>query len=648
MKKTVLKPLLFILLASFAFPQQALVSTELHGGAVVAVNPLASGDSFFTAGEDGFLTKWSGDDIGERFQVTDTKISIVSSNPANSDVAVASTDGGSVHKVDVIDWSTMERKFSKQFKEPVLSLSYSSKGHFLFVNTTEVQGNYVFNAVNGKLIKKIDQISTRISLVQTSESEKTAIFYCPAKGQFLYYNLAKLTLTNTKFNTEPNLEQVRMFGVGEKSKNRFLAGVKNKMLYITDAQTGKTLYSSTLGTVVIVDSLDKGGLYYAVAGKTVNLYKITEESILKKLDDPKSIVSPVNMANLYDVSPKFLSSLGTKNGQGFVVGYNDGNVLRLSKNESSYESKKMTKKMYNRILDIASMGDDSYILVSDGLYKTSYDQKDIVLVGKNSGHTNVTMVDDSTAVLWSKRSKKAVQKISLSGSSVSSPVAIFTPVDGIVSLRCFQRNIVYTMDNSKVERFNIDNGKKVSLYAGTGVNDAIFLSNDSLYMAKAASSSVDSPLVLKSISTGETASLKVNGSVAFSLDYDDDENNGVYGIAVNDSDGLGVTQIFKYYPAEKRSVELLKFNQEDQEAFIQLEGNILYTNLGKNQVYSYDLESGKVRVYRRTTALPKKISFANERLVFLNDDGGISWYNPLSQSPMAQWYLSLDGNWVEF
>ncbi|MBQ2530334.1 MAG: hypothetical protein II547_08785, partial [Treponema sp.] len=87
---------------------------------------------------------------------------------------------------------------------------------------------------------------------------------------------------------------------------------------------------------------------------------------------------------------------------------------------------------------------------------------------------------------------------------------------------------------------------------------------------------------------------------------------------------------------------------EDQDAFVKVVGNTLYTNLGKNQVYAYDIETGLVKVYRRTSSLPRKIACTADRIAFLNDDGGISWYNPLSQTAISQWYLGVDGKWIEF
>ncbi|MBQ2551366.1 MAG: hypothetical protein II563_00765 [Treponema sp.] len=655
MKKVNVKRILFLssLSLALAFPsfaQTPQVSTEPHSGAVVAVHPHAKTDSYFTAGEDGFITKWSADDIGEHFQITDLRITAVSASPASQDVAVAATDGGSIHKVEVMDWKTSSRKYTKQFKEPVVSVTFSPKGKFLFITTAEVQGNYILNAADGKLVKKIDQISTRIGFVYVADSEKSAIFYCPSAGQLIYYNLAKMQILQT-LSTEKNLTQVRSFGVGEKSKGRFLAGVKQDKVYIVDAMSGRVFYDSAVKNPLIVDSADKSALYFTSSDASVVLSKVLEKDLLEKAEDSTKLVNPSTVARFPEVPAKKLCSVSLKNELSMMFGLTDGNVYEAKKSETGYAVSQITRQMYQKILDVQSFDGKFYILTSSGVYRTSYEsggQKDIKLVGKNAGQTDMLILDANTVILWSKKAKTSFQKLSLSEGGANSPVSLMTPAVAVVNAHIFDRNIVYTLSNSKVERYNIDTGKKLQLYTGNAVQDAMMLSSNTVYVAKASSSSTDSPIVSKSLSSGETAALKVDGYVAYAIAGDFNEDKNVYGITMKDVAGSTTTQVFRYFPSQRKSKMILKYNQEDQEAFVKIEGKVLYTNLGKHQVYAYDLETGRVKMYRRTSALPVKIASTEDRIAFLNGDGGIAWYNPLSQSPIAQWYLSLDGSWIEF
>ena len=46
--------------------------------------------------------------------------------------------------------------------------------------------------------------------------------------------------------------------------------------------------------------------------------------------------------------------------------------------------------------------------------------------------------------------------------------------------------------------------------------------------------------------------------------------------------------------------------------------------------------------------MPLKIAQNSTRLVILNRDGSISWYNPALSGVLADWYLTTDGQWFEF
>ena len=651
-KKTILIISLFGLAAGITFAQHPQVSTEPHTGAVVVVHPDANTDSYFSGGEDGFLTKWSSDNIGEHFQITDLRITAIATSPSTQDVAIAATDGGSIHKVEVMDWATSTRKYTKQFKEPVISLTYSPKGSILFITTNEVQGNYILNAATGKLIKKIDQITTRIGFVHIANNEKSAMFYCPSNGQLVYYNLTNMQIMpSPRFTIEKNLTQVRTFGAGDKSKGRFFAGVKQDKIFIVDAQTGKTLYEAAAKSPLLVDSLDKSALYYTTSDTSIALNKIPEKQLLEKTTDATALVSTSRVATFPEVPVKKVCAVSMKSELSIQFALNDGNICEAKKSETGYAVAQITKKMYNRILDVQSSGDKIYLLTSDGIYRTSYDgneEKDIKLVGRNSGQTDMILVDAGTAILWSKKTKNSFQKVALSEERPGSPTVLFTPATSVVSTHLFERNLVYTLSSSKVERFNIDTAKRLQLYSGNAVQDAMMISSNNVYVAKASSSSADSAVISKSLSSSETASLKIDGYVAYAIAGNISGDKNVYGITMKDVSGNITTQVFQYFPSQRKSKNLLKYEQEDQTAFVQIEGNVLYTNLGKHQVYAYNLEDGKVKMYRRTSSLPQKISCTTDRIVFLNADGGLAWYNPLSQTPMAQWYLTVNGEWVEF
>ncbi|MCR5171711.1 MAG: hypothetical protein K6B73_02445, partial [Treponema sp.] len=63
---------------------------------------------------------------------------------------------------------------------------------------------------------------------------------------------------------------------------------------------------------------------------------------------------------------------------------------------------------------------------------------------------------------------------------------------------------------------------------------------------------------------------------------------------------------------------------------------------------SYNLMGKRNFEYKRSASMPLKIAKNNTRLVVLNRDGSISWYNPDMNGVLADWYLTTDGQWFEF
>ena len=50
----------------------------------------------------------------------------------------------------------------------------------------------------------------------------------------------------------------------------------------------------------------------------------------------------------------------------------------------------------------------------------------------------------------------------------------------------------------------------------------------------------------------------------------------------------------------------------------------------------------------RSASMPIKIEKNSKRLVVLNRDGSISWYNDNLSQVIADWYITKDGQWYEF
>ena len=131
MKKLFTITTLFLFFTNCFFAQSH-ISSQAHSGMITNLEILNSNDpfdfSYFTAGNDGFIVKWSEDNQGEHYQISDVGIKLIAVSPNGNDIAIYASDGGSVNRVEVWDWKNLKRKFFKRYKDAITSLEFSSKG----------------------------------------------------------------------------------------------------------------------------------------------------------------------------------------------------------------------------------------------------------------------------------------------------------------------------------------------------------------------------------------------------------------------------------------------------------------------------------------------------------------------------------------
>ena len=143
----------------------------------------------------------------------------------------------------------------------------------------------------------------------------------------------------------------------------------------------------------------------------------------------------------------------------------------------------------------------------------------------------------------------------------------------------------------------------------------------------------------------ETVPIKIRGNVAYALSTD---GTTIYGInVISDEDGRN-TYVFSYNVNSKQMTNILKFADEDAEAFTYLYENNLFTNIGKNKVYCYNISSKKRFSYNRSASIPQSICQNGKRVVILNNNGSISWCGANDSKLLADWYLTKEDQWYEF
>lgn len=625
-----------LLLINFNSFAQSHISTQAHQEPVNMVVPASSESdfdkSYFTIGKDGFLVKWTSDDQGEHYQISDMEIKMAVVSPNGKEIAVYETDGGTTNRVSVWNWETLSRKFARRFSDSITSLTYSAKGTYLIVGTATVDGAVFLRANDGGVIDKIHDNTGIVNYITTSQTEKTAVMYSPA-GNLSYYNMTTGKLKK-KFSIIQGLEQTVLF-----NNSLFIAGVKDDTIYVCHALSGDILYTTRAENPIILESKADSNLYYLENDmKGSYTLKMLENQENQSVTPPRIIKSYKGPRGINEAI-----TCGSKIGQEILLGSKAGAVFRANASvETTVQSLSLlTENTYDKILDMAPIGEDFYFLTRNSLYKSSYDTGIVNRLGANSGQTQLITYGDKV-ILWSKGTRQAVQLFDYSKPETKD---LFTPKNSLQSVRLFGTKIIEMESNSSVNLYDFESEKFSEVYTGAGLQDAVLCADGKLYVAKSYATNPRSSLLCVDLTTRETVPMNLQGNVAFALSVQD---NNIFGISIQSQGNSRKTSVFKFNIVSKLTTSILSLNDEDSEAFTYLKQPFLYTNIGKDTIRSCNLSSNVNFQFKRSASLPIKVCQNQTTVVILNKDGSISWYSSDKPQVIADWYLTRDGNWFEF
>ncbi|MBP7480662.1 MAG: hypothetical protein KA785_09475 [Spirochaetaceae bacterium] len=629
MTKKIITILLFLLFLGSIYAQKQF-STQPHTGPVTCL--VQNNEFVFSSGEDGFIVRWDQNGLGEHLQVSDIAIKKIDVSPDGRLIAVYESDDFSIHRISVWDWKTKTRKYAKRFSDTVLSVSFSYNGTYLMIGLSSADGLVFLDAEYGITMQLIKEQTSVVSLCETGKTEGSAVLYSTT-GTLLYANLSTGS-TIQKFSTESGLSKTAF---ADQNKN-YLTGIKNGKIFIIFATTGKTLSSfSAKNPVMITGTTNTHFTYIEEVSK--GTYAVKQVSLEKgELQFKPLVTSMFSVPSL----PSTVTPLSSQ----LIIGAKDGAIYTapFTIQTETYEAVKVTESLYDRILDVEVVNANFYLLTKDTVYKANITSS-AENVFPNEGHTNCTAYDASL-ILWSKSQKKPVKMINtITGESKE----LFNPKIGIETLRVFENSLVCVLGSTTVLLYDLITNKEATLYTGTGLQDAVLYTDEIMFVSKTAATNPKTPLIEINTKTKETVMLPVSGDVIFSLVVNRDTAQPViYGVSASTSLNSKKTEVFSYNPERKSYSAILKWEDEDTQAFTSVINTILYTNIGKTNIRNLNIATRKSITLERSASLPVKIKGSNNQLLVLNKDGSVSWYYETSDKKIADWCITTDGYWLEF
>lgn len=637
MKKYILILALLFISFSLYSQSQSHISTQSHQAEVTQITPVSArgtDGSYYTASDDGFVIKWTFDGQGEHYQFSDVSIKLLAVAPGGNEIAIYETDGGSINRITVWDWKTLSRKFIKKFSDSITSLAYSSNGTYLIAGTATVDGAVFIKTAGWQIVDKIKENTGIVSYINTSKTEKTCVFYSPS-GNLSFYDFITGKLKQ-KMQIVKGLTQTVMY-----NENRYFAGVRDNTIYVT--ASGKTIASIPANNPIIISTEADYNLFYLENdGRSNYEIKMLESKEGNLVSNPrlvKSMKGPRGSA---------IITTAVKDATNIYFGGKNGAVYKTEAEATINTTNltELTENTYSKIYDMAPSESDFYFLTTNAIFSSSYDTGVITKLASTSGESNIISYKDNSVILWSFSEKTPVKLIDLDKKTTT---VLFTPKNSVQKVRlCSVEDKDYLIEiesNSIVNLFDIQSGKLSELYSGTGIQDAVYMNNKLVYIAKSAATNPQTPLLSVNPDTMETVPLNIKGNVTYALSTD---GKTIYGLNIISDDTGKNTYVFSFNVYTKKMTNILRFTEEDPEAFTYLSGNTLFTNIGRNKVYCYNLSTKKRFAYNRSASIPKTICTNSKRAVILNSNGSISWCGTNDSKLLADWYLTKDEQWYEF
>ena len=637
MKKYILILVLLFISFSLYSQSQSHISTQSHQAEVTQITPVSArgtDGSYYTASDDGFVIKWTFDGQGEHYQFSDVSIKLLAVAPGGNEIAIYETDGGSINRITVWDWKTLSRKYIKKFSDSITSLAYSSKGTYLIAGTATVDGAVFIKTAGWQNVDKIKENTGIVSYINTSKTEKTCVFYSPS-GNLSFYDFITGKLKQ-KMQIVKGLTQTVMY-----NENRYFAGVRDNTIYVT--ASGKTIASIPANNPIIISTEADYNLFYLENdGRSNYEIKMLESKEGNLVSNPrlvKSMKGPRGSA---------IITSAVKDATNIYFGGKNGAVYKTEAEATINTTNltELTENTYSKIYDMAPSESDFYFLTTNAIFSSSYDTGVITKLASTSGESNIISYKDNSVILWSFSVKTPVKLIDLDKKTTT---VLFTPKNSVQKVRlCSVEDKDYLIEiesNSTVNLFDIQSGKLSEIYSGTGIQDAVYMNNKLVYIAKSAATNPQTPLLSVNPDTMETVPLNIKGNVTYALSTD---GKTIYGLNIISDDTGKNTYVFSFNVYTKKMTNILRFTEEDPEAFTYLSGNTLFTNIGRNKVYCYNLSTKKRFAYNRSASIPKTICTNSKRAVILNSNGSISWCGTNDSKLLADWYLTKDEQWYEF
>ncbi|UTC78540.1 hypothetical protein E4O04_11255 [Treponema sp. OMZ 799] len=561
---------------------------------------------FFAAGKDGFVTRYSYPKFEpDTWQLSSMPIQKIAVHPQGKLVAVYETNGFSVHQVSLWDWAKKKALFSKRLSDSVVSLSWSANGTYLFVGNRSTDGITVLDSKG--IVQNIYQEAPGIVFLAATASTERSIVTYGESGRLVYTDISKKKKLK-EFRTENKLENPNLI----KNFTRII-GYKDNNVYVIDAVTGETVSKHQARYALFASKIQDSVPIWIERTRRKNEWCIRQGDA-----SSKGFYVPGNSKITAARHIKNHMIIGTRDGSIYMIGLNEDSSVNLEKPLAYSDSK---------IDDITSDGNVLYILKDGKIYVQNSPEEKPVSIIENLKTNKFTFYNNGF-LLWSDIKKGTpISHYSLDTKSLKK---IITPKETVISVSVYKNLFLYVESFNGVTLVNFENGKKEFVYNAPGIQNAVQVDDSTMLIAKSAIGRSQTPVFIINTLTEETSPIPMEGNLAFSLEQNSSRPNSL-ACFLTGTNPSPKTELLHIGLNRKNLIDstfkpILSYKEEDVDAFLEISGNDILTNLGNSSLVHYNTSSKQGKRLSRSYGFPKEAIILKKYFISLNFGDTLSWY----------------------
>lgn len=596
-----------------------------HTGAVRSLQASPDGRLLFSGGDDGTVRIWNleAQRLEGRLAVSHLAVTQIAIHPEKNELAVLETDGISIFRLSVWNWTTRQRLFYRDLSEAPLHLAYSPAGSYLIYSKTDWESVTFLDPREGITIPLLARGFGIVTAAFLSPSEKTLLSYHPS-GAVQYWDLPR-DEQKMKVNTYPNLDNVVISATG-----RYLAGRDGRTLRLIDLVSGSQ-----------IDSLLKPELLFSVFSRSGNsLLTVQKNGIYYELSEHAFSSSG------FSESPT-TKRLGTTLVTGLAAAENNVFISLDTGELLEYRGDTVSLFADNVLLhidDFLPYRSGLLITAEENLYRISTSETpelERVLALPEEGEFGLAGPLEQGVLLWQKSGLKGRLFLFEPARGLS---PLFTDSEGsFLDVNILGDKILTLNRNGTCRIIAAATGEELFHYSSFGLRSTAFLGNGNIIAGRSSTSSMRSTLLFVNTGTGETVPIEDTNLLVYDLVHEP-LSRTLYTLGFEQRGGKMRTVLKKHIGRTYEHIQTLAaFPGEDTGAQFALDpqSGKVFTSLGYQGIQM--IYWNGFTPLEESDSVPRELKIGDNQIIALNRDRSVSLWSTADGTKVMDLFLFKEG-----